>query len=129
MSKAGPVSVSAWGVVAPPLQKGQLPQAALQALAPPPQRVVDRLRRGSEAPLQDGEGETDGAGTPVVLQGFGAVELAAHVLGNLLVQVGLGVSQPVGHGIGDAFGNRGRPSNLSRFSFTMRRIRSETSTW
>ena len=89
------------------MQAGQLLQAALQALAPAPQRLVDGLRRRGESALQDGEGEADGARAPVVLEGLGAVELAAHVLGDRLVQAGLGLGELVRHRVGDALGEQG----------------------
>ena len=50
------------------LQDLELAQAALEPLAAAAQRLVDRLRRGSEAPLQNGEGKADRSGAFVVLQ-------------------------------------------------------------
>ncbi len=86
------------------LEHLQLAQPALQPLAATAQGLVDGLRRGGETPLQDGQGEADGAGALVVLQGLGAVELLAHVLGDRLVERGLGVRELVGHRVGDALG-------------------------
>ena len=54
--------------------------------------------------MQDGQGKADGAGALVVLQGLGAVELLAHVLGDGLVERALGVRELVGDGVGDALG-------------------------
>ena len=84
------------------LQHLELPQLAFQALAAPAQRLVDGLGRRRQAALQDGEGEPDGAGAAVVLQRLGAVELLAHVVGDRLVEAGLGRRQLVGDRVGDA---------------------------
>ena len=89
-------------VAAAALQDLHFAQLAFQALAPPPQRLVDGLRRRRQAALQDGQREADGAGAAVVLQRFGAVELLAHVIGDRLVEAGLGRRQLVGNGVGDA---------------------------
>ena len=45
--------------------------------------------------MQDGQGEADGALAAFVFQGLGAVELLADVVGDLLVELGLGVRQVV----------------------------------
>ncbi len=50
------------------LQQLQLAQAAFQPLPPAAQRLVDRLGRGGQAALQDGQREADRAGALVVLQ-------------------------------------------------------------
>jgi hypothetical protein len=84
------------------LQELQLAQALLQAFAPAAQGLVDRLRRGGQTPLQDGEREADGSRAFVVLERLGAVELLAHVLGHFLVEARLGVRELVGHRVGDA---------------------------
>ncbi len=86
------------------LQELQLAQPLLQALAAAAQRLVDRLGRRGQAPLQDGEREADRAGALVVLQRLGAVELLAHVVGDFLVEARLGVGELVGDGVGDALG-------------------------
>ena len=52
--------------------------------------------------MQDGEGEADRAGPPLVPQRLGAVELAAHVVGDLPVQAGLRLRETVRHAVGDA---------------------------
>ena len=69
--------------------------------------MVDRLRRGGQAPLQDRQGEADRAGALVVLEGVGTIELLAHVLGDLSVEVRLGIGELVGHRVGDALGKEG----------------------
>ena len=96
------------------LQAGQLFQAALQALAPPPQGLVDRLRRGGEAALQDGQGEADGAHPPVVLERLGPVELAPHVLRDRLVETGLGRGELVRDRMGDALREQGPAVELEQ---------------
>ena len=92
----------------------QLAQPALQPLAATAQGLVNGLRRGGEPPLQDGQGEADGAGALVVFQGLGAVELLAHILGDRLVERGLGVRELVGHRVGDALGEEGRAVELEQ---------------
>ena len=72
-------------------------------------RIGGWPRGRGEAALQDGEGEAHGAGPLVVVQGFGAVELAAHVIRDLLVQAGLRLREPVRHAVGDALGKQ-RPA-------------------
>jgi hypothetical protein len=64
--------------------------------------------------LQDGQRKADGAGALVVLQGFGAVELLAHVLGDGPVEDGFGVGELVGHGVGDALGEERRAVELEQ---------------
>ena len=59
----------------------------LEALAAAPKRLVDRLGRGGEPPLQHGEREPDdvaAAALALGLQPVGAVHLLAHVLGDLV---------------------------------------------
>ena len=91
------------------LQELQLAQPLLQALAPAAERLVDRLRRRGQAPLQDGEREADRARALVVLERLGAVELLAHVVGDFLVEARLGVGELVGDRVGDALGEE-RPA-------------------
>ena len=88
----------------PALEQLQLAQPTFEPLAAAAQGLVDGLGRGGEAPLQDGQGKADGAGALVVLQGLGAVELLAHVLGDGLVEGRLGVGELVGDRVGDALG-------------------------
>ena len=84
-------------------------QTALQTLASPAQRSVDRLGRRRQPTLDDSQGKTDRAGSPVILKRLGPVELLAHILGHLRVQARLVIGKLVGHGIGDALGKkRGR---------------------
>jgi hypothetical protein len=98
---------------AAPLQQRQLAQALLQPLAPAAERLVDRFRRRGEAPLQDREREADRAGALVVLQRLGAVELLAHVLGDVLVQVRLRGRELVRHRVGDALREERRAVELA----------------
>ena len=84
------------------LQDLQFPQSAFQPLTPAAQGLVDGLGRGRQASLQDGQGKADGTGALVVFQGFGAVELLAHVVGDSLVEVRFGIRQPVGNGMRDS---------------------------
>ena len=80
----------------------ELAQAALQPLAPPAQRPVDRFRRRGEPPLEHRQRETDGARPSRVGQRVRPVELAPHVAGDRFVEAGLLAGQPVGDGVGDA---------------------------
>ena len=84
------------------LQQGRLPQPAFKTLPPPAQGLVDGCRRGRQAPLQNGQRETDGAGPLVVVQGFGAVELLSHIVRDGFVETRLGGREPVRHRVGDA---------------------------
>src|SRR5437588_10524744 len=77
-------------------------QPLLQTLLAPAQRLVNGLRRRGQPPLEDGQGEADGPHAAVVLQGFRPVKLLPHVLGDLLVEVRLGVGQLVLHGVSNA---------------------------
>ena len=97
------------GYCGPALQEFQLAQPLLQALAPAAQRLVDRLRRRGETPLQDGERKADRSRALVVLQRLRAVELLTHVLGDFLVEARLGVGELVGNRVGDALGEE-RPA-------------------
>jgi hypothetical protein len=72
------------------LQQFRLPQALLQPFAAAAQRLADRLRRRGQAALQDGECVADRAGALVVGQRLGAVELLAHVVGDVPVEARLG---------------------------------------
>ena len=96
------------------LHSGQLFQPALQALAPAPQRLVDRLRGRGEAALQDGESEADGARPPVFVERLGPVELAPHVLGDRPVEAGLGLGELVGDRVGDALREQGPAVELEQ---------------
>jgi hypothetical protein len=85
-----------------------LAQAALQALAPAHQGLVDSLGGRGQAPLQDGEGEAYVALAPLAGQPVGAVELLAHVAGDRLVELGLRVGKLVLHRVGLALREQGR---------------------
>ena len=82
-SRAGTASASIGGLAAA-LEQLHLAEAALEPFPAAPERLVDRLGRGREPPLQDGEREADRAGPLVVLERVGAVELLADVLGDVL---------------------------------------------
>ena len=60
-SSAGPAGADGPCDLAAALEHLQLAQPALQPLAAAAQRLVDRLGRGGEAPLQDGQREADRA--------------------------------------------------------------------
>ena len=83
------------------LEHFELAQAALQPLAPAPQRLVDRLGRRGEPALQDRQRETDRARPLGVGERLGAIELLAHVVGDGRVEVGFRGGEPVRHGVGD----------------------------
>ena len=85
-----------------------LQQAVLKALAPAAERLVDGLRRGGQAPLQDGEGEAD-AVLALAVQPVGAVELVGDVAGNQLVQLRLRRRERVLHRVGAALREEGAP--------------------
>ena len=109
--KAGARTGATWPAA---LEHLQLAQPALQPLAATAQRLVDRLGRGGEPALEDGEREADGAGPLVVLQRLGAVELLAHVFGDRLVEVGLGIRELVGDGVGDPLREERRAVELEQ---------------
>ena len=113
-SSAGTAGAMAGATCAPRCEQLQLAQPLLQPLAAPAQRLVDRLGRGGEPALQDGQREADGAGALVVLQRLGAVELLAHVVGDRLVELRLGVGELVGDGVGDALGEERRAVELEQ---------------
>ena len=100
--------------LAPALEHLQLAQPALEPLATAAQRLEDRLRRGGEPPLQDGERKPDGPRPLVVLERLGAVELLANVLGDRLVEVGLGLRELVGDGVGNPLGEQRRAVELEQ---------------
>jgi hypothetical protein len=75
------------------LQQLKLAQPALQRLAPPAQRLVDRLRRRGEAPLKDRERETNGARALVILKRLSAIEFLAHIVGHFGVEACFSVRQ------------------------------------
>ena len=74
----------------------QLAQTAFKPLLAPAQRLINRFRRRGQPALKDGQCETDRARALVVLQGFRAIELFAHVVGHRLVELRLAVGQFVG---------------------------------
>jgi hypothetical protein len=71
--------------------------------------LVDRFRGGRETTLEDREREADGAGSLVVLERLGAVELLTHVLGDFLVESSFAVRELVGNSVGDTL-RKERPS-------------------
>ena len=96
----------------PRLPDSLLGESLLQAPPPASQRLVDRLRRGGQAALQDGEREADdGAAAALAfrLEPVGAVHLLADVLGDPLVQQRLVVGQRVRGRVGAALGEQ-RPA-------------------
>ena len=76
------------------LQDFEFPQALLQALAAPVQRLVDGLGRGGEPPLEDGEREPNRTRSLIVGERLGTIELLAHVVRDFLVEPRLGVGKP-----------------------------------
>ena len=92
------------GMLAAALEPFELAQAALQPLAPPVQRLVDRLGRRGEPPLEKRQREADRARPLGVGECLGAVELLAHVVGDGRVETGFRVGKPVRHCVGDALG-------------------------
>ena len=73
------------------LQYLKLSQAALEAVAPSTQRLIDRLWRRGESALQDREREPDGASLFFVCEGLGAVKLVSNVIRDLFVKLSLGI--------------------------------------
>jgi hypothetical protein len=111
------------------LQKFEFPQPLLQAFAAPAKRLVDGLGRGCESALQDGEREADRTRSLIVGERLGPIKLVTHVVGDFCVKLRLSIGKPVRTAEATRSGKSGVPSNFRRFSFSMRRIRSETSTW
>jgi hypothetical protein len=105
------------GALAAAMEHFQFAQPAFEALAAAAQRLVDRLGRGRQTPLQDGQRKADGAGALVVLQRFGAVEFLAHVAGDGPVEDGFRVGELVGYGVGDALGEERRAVELEQIFF------------
>ena len=64
--------------------------------------------------MEDGQREADGAGALVVLERLGTVELLAHIVGDRLVEVGLGLRELVRHGVGDALREQRRAVELEQ---------------
>ena len=91
-----------------------LAQPLFQPLPAAAERLVDGLGRGRQPPLQDGQGEADRALAAFVLQGFGPVELLADVVGDVLVERGLGVGERVVDGVGPALGEQRRAVELEQ---------------
>ena len=79
-------------------------QAGLQALPAPLQRVIECRRRGGQSPLQNRQGETDGAAPPAMLDLLGAVKLPAHIVGHALVKLAFGIGELIVDGVGAALG-------------------------
>ena len=52
--------------------------------------------------MQDGQRESDRAGSLVVVERLGSIELLAYVVGDFLVETSLGFREPVRHRMGDA---------------------------
>ena len=67
------------------------------------QRLVNRLRRRSQPPLQDRERKTDGSDPIAVIQGLGTVKLLAHIVRDRFVEMCFGVRKFVRNGVCDAF--------------------------
>ena len=78
------------------------------------QRLVDRFGRGCQAALQDGQGEADGSLAAFVFQGLGPVEFLADVVGDLLVEFGLGVGKGVIDRVGEALREERRAVELEQ---------------
>ena len=102
------------GVAPAAPQRLEFPQLALQPFAAATQRLIDGLRGGCQAPLQDRQRKPDGAGAPVVLQRLGAVELLAHVVGDRPVETGFRRRQLVGNGVGDTLREQRRAVELEQ---------------
>ena len=103
-----------------------LRKARFQPLAPAAQGLIDGLRRGGEAALEDGQREAHGSAA-VAGKGVRAVELLLHIIRHGGVKLRLHGRKVVVDRVGQALGKSGVPSNLSRSSFTRRRMTSETS--
>ena len=96
------------------LQHLELAQSALQSLAAAAQRLVDGRGRRRQPALENGQREADGAGAPVVLERLRTVELLAHVVGDVRVQTGLRVREPVRDGVRDALREQRRGVELEQ---------------
>src|SRR2546430_3709571 len=96
------------------LQELLLPYPLQEPFAPSPQRLVDGLGRGGEPPLQYCQSETHGPLASFVIERVGAVELLAHVVGDLLVEVGLHWRERIIDRIGEALGEERLPIKLEQ---------------
>ena len=99
------------------LNEFQLPQPLLQAFAPPAQRLIDRFRRRGQAALENSQREANGSCSLVVLESLGAVELLTDVLGDFLVEAGLGVGEFERYRVGDPLREEWPPVEFEQLLF------------
>ena len=104
-----------------------LPHAAFEPFLAAFEGLEDGLRAGSEATLEGGEGEADGAFARAV-ELVGLAHFRLDVVRDGLVERGFDVGELVVDRVRLALGEEGVPSNFTISSFTMRRMRSEQST-
>ncbi|MNZ54650.1 hypothetical protein D3C78_725570 [compost metagenome] len=91
-------------------------QAVFHALAPPLERLVDRLGAGGQAPLQLGQGEADRA-LALAVQVVGTIHLVAHVLGDIVIERCFEVGQLVVGGVGATLWEQRCAIELEQFLF------------
>jgi hypothetical protein len=68
------------------LQDLKFPQPLLKALTAPAKRLVDRLRRRCESPLEDREGKPNSSRPLVVGKGLRPIELFAYIFSDFLIE-------------------------------------------
>ena len=93
-----------------------LQKPCLQPLAPSPEGLVDRLGRGREPALQQGQREAD-AVPPLAIEAICSVELLGHVVRNRVIESELDGRQRVVDGVGDALGKQWPSVKLQQLLF------------
>ncbi len=88
------------------LDEFQLPKAALQPFPAATKRLINGLRRRSEATLQNGQREADCTGALVVLECLSAVKLYADVICYRAVQLGFRIGEFIRHRVSETLGEK-----------------------
>ena len=89
-------------------------QAPFEPFPAAPEGLQDRLGRGRQPPLQDGQRESDRSLAAFVLQRIGPVEFLADVVGDALVQGCFGVGELVADGVCPPLGEQRRSVELEQ---------------
>jgi hypothetical protein len=92
------------------------------------ERLIDGFGTGGQAALQGGQGKAHRALALAVCQRIRLLPFLFHVIRHGRVEGRLQVGQGIVRGVGAAFGKERRTVEGQEFFFTMRRMRSETST-
>ena len=91
-----------------------LRQTMLQTLPPAAQRLVNSLRRGCKAALQNRQSKANG-GFVIVVQIVRAVELLAHIIGNFRVELGFLRREVIVYRVGNALREQGLSIEFEQF--------------